>query len=55
MSLDQNKEELLFDSFRPDPKSTGSIQWFSAYFGSFLNNIYLADFLKTNLTKFAAI
>ena len=56
MSLDQNKEELLVDSFRPDPKSTGFTQWFSAYFGSsiFLNNMYLADFLKANLTKFAA-
>ena len=56
MSLDQNKEELLVDSFRPDPNSSG-LQWFSAYFGSstFLNNIYLADFLKTNLMKFAAI
>ena len=56
MSLDQNKEELLVDSFRPDPNSSG-LQWFSAYFGSstFLNDIYLADFLITNLTKFAAV
>ena len=56
MSLDQNMEELVIDSLRPDPSSSG-LQRFSAYFGSstFLNNIYLADFLKTNLTKFAAI
>ena len=33
MSLDQNKEELLIDSFRPDPNSS-DLQWFSAYFGS---------------------
>ena len=58
MSLDQNKEELAIDSFRPDPMpNSSSSQWFSAYFGNstFLNNIYLAYFLKTNLTKFAAI
>ena len=56
MSLDQNKEELVIDSLRPDPNSSG-LQWFSAHFGSstFLNNIHLADFLKTNLTNFAAI
>ena len=56
LSLDQNKEELVIDSFRPDPNSAG-LQWFLVYFGSstFLNNIYLADVLKTKLTKFAAI
>ena len=57
MSLDQNNEELVIDSFRPDPNSS-NLQWFSAEnFGgsTFLNNIYQADFLKTNLTKFAVI
>ena len=50
------EEELVIDSFRPDPNSSG-LQLFSAHFGSFtfLNNIHLADFLKTNLTNFAAI
>ena len=50
------EEELVIDSFRPDPNSSG-LQLFSAHFGSFtfLNNINLADFLKTNLTNFAAI
>ena len=50
------EEELVIDSFRPDPNSSG-LQLFSAHFGSFtfLNNIHLADVLKTNLTNFAAI